>query len=163
MSTHARIGFGFDVHRFVEGRPLVLGGVRIPYHLGLEGHSDADVLLHAVMDALLGAAALGDIGRHFPPTDAQYKDASSIELLKRVGSMLREHRFDIINIDSTVVLEQPRLLPYIDMMRTNIAAALSLTPDHISIKATTNERLGFIGTGEGAAAHAVAAVIQREL
>lgn len=162
MTAQARIGFGFDVHRFAEGRKLVLGGVEIPYPLGLEGHSDADVLLHAVMDALLGAAALGDIGKHFPPTDAQYKGASSIELLNRVGSLLHTHHFDIINIDSTVVLEQPKLHPYIDMMRKNIAAALSLTPDQVSVKATTNERLGFIGKGEGTAAHAIAAIIKRE-
>ncbi len=163
MTAHTRIGFGFDVHRFAEGRKLVLGGVVIPYPRGLEGHSDADVLLHAIMDALLGAAALGDIGGHFPPTDPQYKDASSLELLKRVGALLRDHHFEIANIDSTLVLEQPKLLPYVDRMRANIAAALSLTVNQISIKATTNERLGFIGKEEGAAAHAVAAIISREM
>lgn len=163
MTAHTRIGFGFDVHRFAEGRKLVLGGVVIPYPRGLEGHSDADVLLHAIMDALLGAAALGDIGRHFPPTDPQYKDASSLELLKRVGALVRDHHFEIANIDSTLVLEQPKLLPYVDRMRANIAAALSLAVNQISIKATTNERLGFIGKEEGAAAHAVAAIISREM
>ncbi len=163
MTAHTRIGFGFDVHRFAEGRKLVLGGVVIPYPRGLEGHSDADVLLHAIMDALLGAAALGDIGRHFPPTDPQYKDASSLELLKRVGALLRDHHFEIANIDSTLVLEQPKLLPYVDRMRANIAAALSLAVNQISLKATTNERLGFIGKEEGAAAHAVAAIISREM
>jgi 2-C-methyl-D-erythritol 2,4-cyclodiphosphate synthase len=162
MKEYPRVGFGFDVHRFAEGRKLVLGGVEIPHPRGLEGHSDADVLVHAIMDALLGAAALGDIGKHFPPSDDAYKDASSIELLKRVGRLLSAHHFVIVNIDSTIVLEQPKLLPYVETMRTNIATALSILPHQISIKATTNEQLGFIGKGEGAAAHAVASIIKQE-
>lgn len=160
--THARTGFGFDVHRFAKGRRLILGGVEIPHDVGLEGHSDADVLLHAIMDALLGAAALGDIGKHFPPSDPQYKDASSIELLKHVRSLLVNRRASIISIDSTVVLEAPRLLPHIEAMRSKIADALNVPVSSVSVKATTNEGLGFIGQKEGAAAYAVATVVFTE-
>lgn len=157
---HPRTGFGFDVHRFARGRRLILGGVEIRHDVGLDGHSDADVLVHAIMDALLGAAALGDIGTHFPPSDPQYKDASSIELLKRVRALLTGRRFAVVNIDSTVVMDSPRILPYIEPMSENIASALDIPRERISIKATTNEGLGFIGKGEGAVAYAVATVIQ---
>jgi len=151
-----RIGFGYDVHRLVEGRKLILGGVDIPHAKGLEGHSDADVLLHAIADALLGAAALGDIGRHFPTTDPRYKGISSLILMRHVGDLLLQHRCAVVNIDATVVLEAPKIAPFADMMRQNIADALKIPIDRISIKATTHEGLGFVGGGEGAAAHAVA-------
>ena len=150
-----RIGQGYDVHRLVEGRKLILGGVEIPYEKGLLGHSDADVLVHAVMDALLGAAALGDIGKHFPDTDPAYKGISSILLLQKVGELLEEHCFLIENIDATVLAQRPKLRPYIDEMRRNIASACNLDLDCVSIKATTEEGLGFTGRGEGIAAHAV--------
>ncbi|MER3525123.1 MAG: 2-C-methyl-D-erythritol 2,4-cyclodiphosphate synthase [Ignavibacteria bacterium] len=163
MTAYPRIGYGFDVHRFAEGRTLVLGGVEIPHHAGLEGHSDADVVLHALMDALLGAAALGDIGKHFPPSDPQYKGIKSLVLLARVRSLLAEQHFTIINADITLVMEQPTILPYIEPMRQKIASTLMIQPDQISIKATTNERLGFIGKQEGAAAHAVAAIVKNLL
>ncbi len=151
-----RIGQGYDVHRLCEGRDLILGGVRIPYERGLLGHSDADVLIHAVMDALLGAAALGDIGQHFPDTDEQYKGISSIELLKRVGGILAENGFLIENIDSTIVAQRPKLAAYRPQMAANIAEALGIEPDRVSVKATTEEGLGFTGSGEGIAAQAVA-------
>jgi 2-C-methyl-D-erythritol 2,4-cyclodiphosphate synthase len=154
--THQRIGFGYDVHRLVPGRKLILGGVDIPHDKGLEGHSDADVLLHAVADALLGAAAIGDIGRHFPNTDPRYKGISSLILLRLVGDLLNQHRCTVVNIDATLVLEQPKIAPYADMMRQNIADALTIAIDRISIKATTHEGLGFVGGGDGAVAHAVA-------
>ena len=150
-----RVGMGYDVHRLVEGRDLILGGVTIPYEKGLLGHSDADVLLHAVMDALLGAAALGDIGKHFPDTDPAYKGISSILLLQKVGELLEEHCFLIENIDATILAQRPKLRPYIDEMRRNIASACNLDLDCVSIKATTEEGLGFTGRGEGIAAHAV--------
>lgn len=156
-----RIGFGFDVHRFAEGRKLILGGVEVPYTQGLEGHSDADIVLHALMDALLGAAALGDIGKHFPNTDPRYKDISSLTLLAQVGTLLQDEHFSIINADITVVMEKPTILPYADEMRRNIAATLNMALDTVSIKATTNERLGFIGHGEGAAAYAVASIVRQ--
>ncbi len=150
-----RIGMGYDVHRLVEGRPLILGGVTIPYEKGLLGHSDADVLLHAIMDALLGAAALGDIGLHFPDTDPAYEGASSLELLKKVGDMLSEKLFFVENIDATIIAQAPKMRPYIDIMRANIAEALLLEIDQVNVKATTEEGLGFTGTGEGISAQAV--------
>ena len=156
-----RIGFGYDVHRLVEKRKLILGGVEIPGPKGLDGHSDADVLLHAIADALLGAAALGDIGKHFPNTDQRYKGISSLLLLKHVADLLSHHRYAILNVDATVVLDEPKIAPHIDLMRQNIADVLSLPIQKISIKATTNEGLGFIGKGEGAVAHAIALLSQQ--
>ncbi len=153
-----RIGFGYDVHRLVLNRKLILGGVVVPYLKGLEGHSDADVLLHAIADALLGAAAMGDIGKHFPDTDPKYKDISSLILLKHVAELLRTNSYEINNIDSTVVLQQPKIAPFIQMMRENIARTLGISVDKVSVKATTNEGLGFIGMGEGAAVYAVASI-----
>ena len=150
-----RIGQGYDVHRLVEGRKLIIGGVDIPYEKGLLGHSDADVLLHAVMDALLGAAALGDIGQHFPDSDERYKGISSIALLKEVGKILQENGYMIENIDSTVIAQRPKLLPY-RQMAENIAAALGIEKEQVSVKATTEEGLGFTGTGEGISAQAIA-------
>jgi len=152
----ARIGFGYDVHRMAEGRKLILGGVEIPHPAGLDGHSDADVLLHAVADALLGAAALGDIGKHFPDTDPRYKGISSLILLRHVADLIAGHRFVVGNVDATVVLEAPKIAPYVDLMRRNIADALRIAPSQVSVKATTHESLGFIGARSGAAAHAVA-------
>ena len=151
-----RIGQGYDVHRLVEGRKLIIGGVDIPYEKGLLGHSDADVLLHAVMDALLGAAALGDIGQHFPDSDERYKGISSIALLKEVGKLLQENGYMIENIDSTVIAQRPKLLPYRPQMAENIAAALGIEKEQVSVKATTEEGLGFTGTGEGISAQAIA-------
>ena len=151
-----RIGQGYDVHRLVEGRKLIIGGVDIPYEKGLLGHSDADVLLHAVMDALLGAAALGDIGQHFPDSDERYKGISSIALLKEVGKILQENGYMIENIDSTVMAQRPKLLPYRPQMAENIAAALGIEKEQVSVKATTEEGLGFTGTGEGISAQAIA-------
>ena len=150
-----RIGMGYDVHRLTEDRKLILGGVDIPYEKGLLGHSDADVLLHAIMDALLGAAALGDIGKHFPDTDEQYRGISSIKLLKRVGELLEEHLFLIENIDATIIAQAPKMRPYIDSMRENIADALQIDITQINVKATTEEGLGFTGSGEGIATQAV--------
>lgn len=150
-----RIGTGYDVHRLAENRKCIIGGVEIPYGKGLLGHSDADVLLHAVMDALLGAAALGDIGKHFPDTDEAYRGISSVELLKRVGGLLAEHRFLVENIDATIVAQEPKMRPHIDRMRENIAAALGIEIMQVSVKATTEEGLGFTGSGEGIAAQAV--------
>ena len=151
-----RIGQGYDVHRLVEGRKLIIGGVDIPYEKGLLGHSDADVLLHAVMDALLGAAALGDIGQHFPDSDERYKGISSIALLKEVGKILQENGYMIENIDSTVIAQRPKLLPYRPQMAENIAAALGIEKEQVSVKATSEEGLGFTGTGEGISAQAIA-------
>ncbi len=151
-----RIGQGYDVHRLVEGRKLIIGGVDIPYEKGLLGHSDADVLLHAVMDALLGAAALGDIGQHFPDSDERYKGISSIALLKEVGKILQENGYMIENIDSTVIAQRPKLLPYRPQMAENIAAALGIEKEQVSVKATTEEGLGFTGTGAGISAQAIA-------
>lgn len=150
-----RIGMGYDVHRLTEGRKLIMGGVEIPYEKGLLGHSDADVLLHAVMDALLGAAALGDIGKHFPDTDEDYKDISSLKLLKRVGELLTENFFLIENIDATIIAQAPKMRPCIDTMRENIARELSLDISQVNVKATTEEGLGFTGSGEGISAQAV--------
>ena len=150
-----RIGMGYDVHRLTEGRRLVLGGVEIPWEKGLLGHSDADVLLHAVMDALLGAAALGDIGAHFPDTDPAYEGISSLRLLERVGALLEEHLFLIENIDATIIAQAPRMRPHIGAMRQNIAEALHIGVSQVSVKATTEEGLGFTGAGDGIAAQAV--------
>ena len=149
-----RIGIGYDVHRLEEGRKLILGGVEIPYEKGLMGHSDADVLIHAVMDAMLGAAALGDIGMHFPDTDPAYEGISSMELLRCVGDLLKKHGFYIGNIDSIVIAQRPKLLPYREEMRMNIAKALDLEANRVSVKATTEEGLGFTGSGEGIASQA---------
>ncbi len=149
------IGTGYDVHRLVEGRKLILGGVEIPYEKGLLGHSDADVLLHAISDALLGAAALGDIGKHFPDSDPKYKGADSLKLLSEVGKLLEENRYLIENIDSTILCQAPKLRPHIDTMRQNIADALGINVEQVSVKATTEEGLGFTGAGEGIAAQAV--------
>lgn len=151
-----RVGMGYDVHRLVEGRDLILGGVQIPYEKGLLGHSDADVLLHAIMDALLGAAALGDIGKHFPDSDEAYKGISSIRLLEKVGELLEEHFYFIGNIDATVIAQRPKLAPYREEMRENVAKALGISMDQVNIKATTEEGLGFTGTGEGISAQAIA-------
>lgn len=151
-----RIGMGYDVHRLMEGRDLILGGVKIPYEKGLLGHSDADVLLHAVMDALLGAAALGDIGKHFPDTDPAYEGASSMKLLEHVGKLLEERLYVVENIDATIIAQRPKMAPHIEKMRRNIAAALHLELDQVNVKATTEEGLGFTGTGEGISAQAVA-------
>ena len=150
-----RIGHGYDVHRLAEGRRLILGGVEIPYEKGLDGHSDADVLTHAVMDALLGAAALGDIGKLFPDTDDRYLGADSIELLRAVNVALAEHGWRLGNLDATVIAQRPKLAPYIDQMRARIAATLGADISAVSVKATTEERLGFTGDGSGIAAHAV--------
>ena len=154
-----RIGHGYDVHRFTEGRPLVLGGVTVAHDRGLLGHSDADVLTHAVMDALLGAAALGDIGLHFPDSDPAYRGISSLTLLSRVGELLAEKGYRVGNIDATVVAEAPKLRPYIDAMREKIAAALGIEPERVSVKATTEEGLGFTGERLGIAAHAVCLLV----
>ena len=156
--TKLRVGHGYDVHRLVEGRALILGGVTVPFDRGLLGHSDADVLTHAVMDALLGAAALGDIGKLFPDSDAAYAGADSIALLERVTALLREHGWQVGNVDATVVAQAPRLAPYLPEMRRRLAEAMGLDVDCVSVKATTEERLGFTGSGEGMAAHAVALI-----
>lgn len=150
-----RIGMGYDVHRLVEGRKLILCGVEIPYEKGLLGHSDADVALHAIMDALLGAAALGDIGKHFPDTDPKYEGASSMKLLEAVKELLDEKCFVIENIDATIIAQRPKLLPYMEEMKKNVAGVLDLTEDRVNIKATTEEGLGFTGSGEGISAQAV--------
>ena len=150
-----RIGHGYDVHKLVEGRPLIIGGVEIEYEKGLLGHSDADVLLHAISDALLGAAALGDIGAHFPDTDPEYEGADSLVLLRQVCALVRKQGYEIENIDATVLAQRPKLRPYIDEMRARISAYTNLDMDCISIKATTEEGLGFTGEGLGIAAHAV--------
>ncbi|MGI6065961.1 MAG: 2-C-methyl-D-erythritol 2,4-cyclodiphosphate synthase [Bacillota bacterium] len=153
-----RVGNGYDVHRLVGGRKLILGGVEIPYHLGLLGHSDADVLLHAIMDALLGAAGLGDIGKHFPDTDPEFKGISSLVLLGRVGELLRSKGFFPNNIDAVVVAQKPRLAPFIDEMQEGIGRMLGISKYCVNVKATTTEGLGFTGTGEGISAYAVATV-----
>ena len=146
---------GYDVHRLAEGRDLIIGGVKIPYEKGLLGHSDADVLTHAVMDALLGAAALGDIGKHFPDTDPAYKGADSVSLLKKVGELLEQDGFFIENIDATIIAQAPKMCPYIDTMRENMAQALGIDIRQINVKATTEEGLGFTGTGEGISSQAI--------
>lgn len=155
-----RIGHGYDVHALKEGRELIIGGVKIPHLLGLDGHSDADVLLHAIADALLGACALGDIGKHFPDTDESYKGADSLVLLSKVYSLISEMGYEIGNVDATVIAQAPKLAPYIEKMRENIARALCTDMDNISVKATTEEHLGFTGEERGISAHAVCTVVK---
>lgn len=150
-----RIGMGYDVHRLVEGRDLIIGGVKIPYEKGLLGHSDADVLVHAIMDALLGAACMGDIGKHFPDTEESFHNADSMKLLCRVGEMLTQKGYLIENIDATIIAQKPKMRPFIDTMRENIAQALEIATQQINVKATTEEGLGFTGTGEGISAQAI--------
>jgi 2-C-methyl-D-erythritol 2,4-cyclodiphosphate synthase len=157
-----RNGFGYDCHRFAAGRKLILGRVEIPFDRGLQGHSDADALIHAICDALLGAAGCGDIGRHFPDTDSAYKDISSIILLKRVRKIIEEKGFSINNIDATVVMEKPKLAPYIAQMMSNIARTLEIAETAVNIKAKTNEGMGFVGRNEGVAVFAVATIIKRK-
>lgn len=156
-----RIGFGYDVHKLAENRKLILGGVDIPHDVGLLGHSDADVLVHAIMDALLGAAALGDIGKHFPDTSSDFKDINSLVLLKKVKELLSENGYDIVNIDSTIVAQAPKLAPFIEEMRKQIALTLDLGVNSISVKATTTENLGFEGRKEGISAYAVCLIRQK--
>lgn len=158
MKSNIRIGTGFDVHRLVEGRKLILGGVEIPHHLGLDGHSDADVLLHAISDALLGALALGDIGKHFPDTDPEYKNADSRELLRKVVALISENGYGAVNIDATIVAQKPKLAPYIKDMRGNIAKDTNLDIEAVNVKATTSEGLGFEGKEQGVSAQAVVLV-----
>ncbi len=150
-----RVGIGYDVHRFAPGRKLILSGVEIPYEQGLLGHSDADVIVHAIMDALLGAAALGDIGQHFPDTDPEYEGISSILLLEKVAQLLKENHYSVGNIDAVIIAQRPKMMPYLEQMRKNTAAALGIEEGRVSIKATTEEGLGFTGRGEGIAAQAV--------
>ena len=154
-----RVGMGYDVHRLVENRDLILGGVKIPYEKGLLGHSDADVLLHAIMDALLGAAALGDIGKHFPDTDPAYEGASSMKLLEHVGKLLEEEDYQIINIDATIIAQRPKMLPHIHEMVENVASVLKLEKNQVNIKATTEEGLGFTGSGEGISSQAICSLM----
>ena len=156
-----RIGHGYDVHRLVEGRKLILGGVEVPHTLGLLGHSDADVLTHAVMDALLGAAALGDIGRHFPDTDPAYAGDDSLKLLDHVVELLEEKGYQVGNVDATILAQKPKLAPYIEKMRDNLAARMKVEPDQVNVKATTEEKLGFTGSEEGIAAHAVCLIFSK--
>ena len=158
MEMEMRIGTGYDVHKLVPGRKLILGGVTVPYELGLDGHSDADVIVHAIMDALLGAAALGDIGQHFPDNDPEYKGADSIELLKEVGNILKKEGYKVGNIDSTIIAQRPKLMTFLPEMRKNVAAALGIDVNQVSIKATTEEHLGFTGRGEGISSQAVALI-----
>ncbi|MDA8443068.1 MAG: 2-C-methyl-D-erythritol 2,4-cyclodiphosphate synthase [Peptococcaceae bacterium] len=158
-----RIGFGYDVHRLVSGRELILGGVKVNYSKGLLGHSDADVLIHAIMDSLLGAAGLGDIGRHFPDSDEEYRGISSTALIQRVATLLHGAGFAVGNIDATIVAQQPRLAPYIPEMEHCIATAISVSQGQINIKATTTEGLGFTGCGEGIAAYAVASIVETKV
>ena len=153
-----RVGMGYDVHKLVEGRDLIMGGVHIPHEKGLLGHSDADVLLHAISDALLGAAALGDIGKHFPDTDPKYKGADSLKLLEHVGKLLDEKLYVIENIDATIIAQRPKMAPHIPKMRENIAGALGLDVDQVNVKATTEEGLGFTGSGEGISSQAICAI-----
>lgn len=155
-----RVGIGYDVHKLVEGRKLILGGVEIKHEVGLLGHSDADVLLHAISDALLGAAALGDIGKHFPDSDPAYRGISSLILLNHVGTLLESHGYAIGNIDATIVAQAPKLAPHIELMRANIAAALAIDVSAVSVKATTTEGLGFAGTKEGMASYAIAMLVR---
>lgn len=153
-----RFGMGYDVHQLVENRKLIIGGVDIPYEKGLLGHSDADVLLHAISDALLGAAALGDIGKHFPDTDPRYKGADSLKLLEKVGNLLAEKGYVVGNVDATIVAQKPKMLPHIPRMRENIARVLHVDIDQINVKATTEEHLGFTGSGQGISSYAVAGI-----
>ena len=157
-----RVGMGYDVHKLTEGRKLILGGVDIPWEKGLLGHSDADVLIHAVMDALLGAAALGDIGKHFPDTDPAYKGISSIKLLVHVAGLLRENGYEVGNIDATVIAQKPKMAPHIPQMRRNMAEALGISESKLNIKATTEEGLGFTGRGEGSASQAICLLTEKQ-
>lgn len=157
-----RVGMGYDVHKLVEGRKLILGGVDIAHEKGLLGHSDADVLVHAIMDALLGAAALGDIGKHFPDTDSAYLGASSIELLKQVGQLLQERSFSVGNIDATIIAQKPKMLPYIEEMCVNIAGALGILASQVNVKATTEEGLGFTGEEAGISAQAICLLVEED-
>lgn len=158
--TNIRIGHGYDVHKLVEGRRLILGGVEIPHKTGLLGHSDADVLLHAIADSILGAASLGDIGKHFPDTDIKFKGANSMDLLAQCVMKLKENGFNIINVDATVIAQKPKLSPFIEQMRLNISKTLNIEIDCVNIKATTEEKLGFTGNEEGIAAHCVALILK---
>lgn len=157
-----RVGHGYDVHRLTEGRPLILGGVTVPYERGLLGHSDADVLVHAILDALIGAMGLGDIGKHFPDTDEAYRGIDSLRLAEHVASLLSERSYHILNIDATVIAQRPKLAPYIAAMKENIASVFALPEDRVNIKATTEEHLGFTGSGEGMAAHAVCLIAKTD-
>lgn len=157
-----RVGMGYDVHKLTENRKLILGGVEIPWEKGLLGHSDADVLIHAVMDALLGAAALGDIGKHFPDTDPTYKGISSIKLLKHVADLLEQNGYEVGNIDATVIAQKPKMAPHIPQMRKNMAAALGISESQINVKATTEEGLGFTGRGEGIASQAICLLTEKQ-
>ena len=157
-----RVGFGYDVHRFSPDRKLILGGVEIPYDLGLLGHSDADVLLHAIADSLLGAAALGDIGRHFPDTDQAYKDADSMVLLKEVANLVRKNGYSIVNIDACIVAQKPKIMPYADEMVNNISNCLNIDKKYINVKATTTEKLGFEGRKEGISSHCICLIDDRK-
>lgn len=159
--TNLRVGHGYDVHRLKTGRALILGGVTIPYDLGLDGHSDADVLTHAIMDALLGAAAAGDIGKLFPDNDEAFRGISSLELLRRVKQHLAEKNYEIVNVDATIIAQAPKLSPYRETMRENLAKVMEVDVEQVSVKATTEEHLGFTGSGEGIAAHAIC-LIERE-
>ncbi len=156
-----RVGIGIDVHQFVENRKLIIGGIEIPHTMGLKGHSDADVLLHAISDALLGAAALGDIGKHFPDTSPDFKDIDSRILLRHVGKLIADEGYSIVNIDSMLLMERPKVAPYIMAMRESIAECLDIETSRVSVKATTNEKLGYIGRQEGAAAHAVCLIEEK--
>ena len=154
-----RVGIGYDVHRLAEGRDLIIGGVKIPYEKGLLGHSDADVLLHAIMDALLGAAAMGDIGKHFPDTDPKYEGASSIKLLEHVGELLEQESYQIVNIDATIIAQKPKMAPHIPQMIQNVARILKIDESQVNIKATTEEGLGFTGSGEGISSQAICSLL----
>lgn len=158
-----RIGQGFDVHQLTEGRPLILGGITIPYEKGLLGHSDADVLLHTVTDAVLGAIGEGDIGRHFPDTDPEFKDADSTKLLEHVWSLVENRGYELVNADCTIIAQKPKMAPYIEQMKNRIAELLKATPDQVNVKATTTEKLGFTGRGEGIASQAVVLLKKKEL
>ena len=157
-----RIGHGYDTHRFVEGRPLILGGVTVPHEMGLLAHSDGDVVIHALCDALLGAAALGDIGAHFPDTSGDFKNIDSRILLQRVQALLAQNKYEVLNADITIIAEAPKMAPHIDAMRGNLCADLGISKGALNVKATTNEKMGFIGNREGIAVHAVAALAYRE-
>lgn len=157
-----RVGLGYDVHKLVENRKLIMGGVDIPYEKGLLGHSDADVLLHAIKDSILGAAALGDIGKHFPDTDQDYKNANSMDLLRQVGILLNSKGYLVNNLDATIIAQKPKISPYIEEMRNNVSLALNLEVDKINIKATTTEGLGFVGIEEGIAAQSIASIVKKE-
>ncbi|MBW1980928.1 MAG: 2-C-methyl-D-erythritol 2,4-cyclodiphosphate synthase [Deltaproteobacteria bacterium] len=154
-----RIGFGYDAHRLVAGRPLIVGGVQIPFEYGLQGHSDADVLLHAICDALLGAAGLGDLGLHFPDHEKAWEGVSSIVLLRKVADMLKKYNYHVVNLDTTIVAQAPRLAPYVDQMVAAICKAINVTAAQVNVKATTTEGMGFTGSGEGIAAYAVASIV----